>query len=180
MKALRMIFGAAILFCLLTGGIAQAAAPRREVWTGGEAYGRYPAWRQTHPPRPCPLKPCAYQQCPHQIYPYYQRLDPGYINRVADNSTDPAKVIDAYPLCVGDKNIRRVAHLNANKLKGEDAYAVFADLAESYEGDYLAAYRAGEEARKLGDNALALYWYERALWFNPYYKPALGALRRAR
>jgi hypothetical protein len=115
-----------------------------------------------------------------QPYPFYQRMHPDDIGYVADRSTDPKEVVDSYPLFVGDKNTRRVAHLNARRLRGRDAYAAYADLAESYDGDYLAAFRAGEEARKLGDYRGAGAWFERSLRINPYYQPALDALRGLR
>ena len=153
MKTWRMIFGAAILFCLLTAGIAQAG------------YGAMP-----------PDCPAAW----YKPYPYYQPFDPNDIHYIANQSTDPAKVIDAYPISTGHKNTRRIAHINARKLKGIDAYSAYADLATSYEGDYLASYRAGDMARRLGDGGGARAWFERALSANPYYKPALDALRGLR
>ena len=153
MKAIKVVFATAILFCLLTAGIAQA----------GHVY----------------VQP--YQICvAYQPYPYYQRMNPNDIVHVANHSTDPAKVIDAYPLLVGDKNVRRINHIDAGKLRGPEAYAAYVNLAMSYGGDFLAAYKAGEEARKLGDNAGARAWYERALYINPYYKPASDALGRLR
>jgi len=155
MKALRVFFATAVLFCVLTVGVAHA--------TGDHAY----------------VQPHVYVLV-YQPYPYYQRINPNDILLAANNSTDPAKVIDAYPLLVGDKNMRRVNHINAGKLRGKEAYAAYVGLATSYGGDFLAAYKAGEEARKLGDSAGARAWYERALYINPHYKPASDALRRPR
>ena len=168
MKVWKIVFGAAILFCLLAAGVAQARGPHMEAWPGApDPY----AW-----PQPYPYTPHVYAPA-HPSQPYtMQPADPGYIAYVADHSTDPMKVVDTYPLHVGDKNIRRVAHINAGRLRGGDAYAAYAYLAESYEGDYLAAFRAGEEARRLRDNIGARAWYERALSVNPYYRPALDAL----
>ena len=173
MKTRRIIFGAVILFCLLTTGAAQAMNPYMEAWGG---YGAMP-----------PDCPAAWQPHPPQVYgpyykpyPYYQPYDPNDIHHVANQSTDPAKVIDAYPISTGHKNTRRIAHINARRLKGIDAYSAYADLAVSYEGDYLASYRAGDMARRLGDSGGARAWFERALSINPYYKPALDALGRLR
>jgi len=77
---------------------------------------------------------------------------------------------------------RRIAHLNAQRLLNsairadwQQAYYAYVRLVESYSGDYLAAYWAGEAARKLGDNDNARMWYDRALAINPDYQPAIDA-----
>ena len=163
MKAIRVIFVTAILFCMLTTGIAQA--------TGSYMVYGAPAYAYVQP----------YQEHVfYQPYPFYQRMNPNDIVNAANQSTDPAKVIDAYILPVGDKNVRRINHIDAGKLRGREAYAAYVNLANSFGGDFLASYKAGEEARKLGDSAGARAWYERALYINPYYKPASDALGRLR
>ena len=77
---------------------------------------------------------------------------------------------------------RQIAHFNAQRLLNSEeradwqqAYYAYVRLAESYSGDYLAAYWAGEAARKLGDNDNAGMWYDRALAINPDYQPAIDA-----
>ena len=93
-----------------------------------------------------------------------------------NNSTDPAKVIPTYDLSSGQKNTLRVRHLNlrqyGNKKK---AYDEFVKLYEEYNGDYLAAYKAGEVAQALRDIDNAKYWYSKALEINPDYEPAKKA-----
>ncbi|MCL1875229.1 MAG: CsgG/HfaB family protein [Synergistaceae bacterium] len=96
-------------------------------------------------------------------------------SKFENKSTDPAKIIINYPLDDGDKNTRRISHLNAQKLTGQKAYEAYIELANSYSGDYLAAYKAGEEARKLKNNNEALKWYDQSLSINPNYEPALRA-----
>ncbi|MBQ4468748.1 MAG: hypothetical protein II917_01220 [Synergistaceae bacterium] len=80
----------------------------------------------------------------------------------------------------GELNARRIAHINANKLsnKKQRAYKKFVELAESYDGDYLAAFRAGELAKSMRQNKDARRWFERALEINPDYVPAQRALER--
>ena len=62
-----------------------------------------------------------------------------------------------------------------NKKKAFDEYV---KLYESYEGDYLAAYKAGEVAQALRDNETAKIWYDKALEINPEYEPAQKAKAR--
>jgi curli biogenesis system outer membrane secretion channel CsgG len=93
-------------------------------------------------------------------------------------STDPTKVIATYGLPSGEANILRIAHLNAQKFSGEKAYDKYVELANSYSGDYLAAYGAGEAARKLKKNNDAKEWYGKALAININYRPAQDALKK--
>ncbi|MBR1418289.1 MAG: hypothetical protein IJ576_04930, partial [Synergistaceae bacterium] len=96
-----------------------------------------------------------------------------------NKSTDPAKVIDTYGLPSGDANTRRVAHINAKKIRNKrDAYSKYVELANSYSGDYLAAYKAGEAALSLGDRNNAKVWFDKALNINPSYEPAQNAKTR--
>ncbi|MDR1873953.1 MAG: tetratricopeptide repeat protein, partial [Synergistaceae bacterium] len=95
-----------------------------------------------------------------------------------NKSTDPAKVVGTYPLPFGEVNTRRIAHINARKLNNRKAYEKYSELAESYSGDYLAAYRAGETALKLGNKNDARAWYDRALAINPNYEPAQKARKK--
>ena len=99
-------------------------------------------------------------------------------NDRANRSTDPSEVIATYDLSSGEINSRRIAHINANKLRGQRAYNKFVELAESYDGDYLAAFRAGELAKSLRRRREAREWFERALEINPDYVPAKRALDR--
>jgi curli biogenesis system outer membrane secretion channel CsgG len=104
---------------------------------------------------------------------------PHQSGRPAENaSTDPAKVIATYSLSSGEANTRRIAHLSARTLKPQNAYDKYVDLANSFGGDYLAAYQAGEAARKLKKNDNAKMWYDKALAINPNYKPAQDARKK--
>jgi tetratricopeptide (TPR) repeat protein len=95
-----------------------------------------------------------------------------------NTSTDPVKVIPTYGLPTGEANTRRIAHINAQKLRGQKAYDMYVELANSHGGDYLAAYQAGEAARKLRKNDDAKVWYDKALAINPNYKPAQDARKK--
>jgi curli biogenesis system outer membrane secretion channel CsgG len=95
-----------------------------------------------------------------------------------NKSTDPAKVVMTYPLAPGEVNSRRIAHINARKLKGQKAYDQYCALADSYDRDYLAAYQAGETAQKLKKKDEAREWYGRSLAINPDYEPALKAMEK--
>ena len=88
------------------------------------------------------------------------------------------KVIPTYGLPGGAANVLRIAHLNARKLSGKKAYDKYVELANSFGGDYLAAYQAGEAARKLKKNDDAKSWYDKALTINTEYKPAQAARKK--
>ena len=93
-----------------------------------------------------------------------------------NQSTEPSKVIMTYGLPSGDSNTRRIEHINARKLGNtKKAYEKYVELANSYSGDYLAAFRAGEIAKALGDKDGAKTWFEKALAINPSYEPAQKA-----
>ena len=93
-----------------------------------------------------------------------------------DKSTDPVKVIPGYGLPSGDANTRRIAHINARRLGNKQAaYDKYVELANSYSGDYLAAFRAGEIAQALGRKDDAKTWFDKALSINPNYEPAQKA-----
>jgi tetratricopeptide (TPR) repeat protein len=83
-----------------------------------------------------------------------------------------------YSLAPGEMNNRRIAHINARKLNGQKAYDQYRQLADSYEGDYLAAYKSGEAAQKLKKKDEAREWYGRALKINPDYEPAQKAMEK--
>jgi curli biogenesis system outer membrane secretion channel CsgG len=101
---------------------------------------------------------------------------PARADRAFENqSTDPAKVIPTYPINSGEANTLRIAHINAKKLKDKNAYEKYVELADAYNGDYLAAYEAGERARKLKKKDEAADWFDKSLAINPDYKPALDA-----
>ncbi|MBQ9526565.1 MAG: hypothetical protein IJR68_03050 [Fretibacterium sp.] len=93
-----------------------------------------------------------------------------------NKSTDPGKVIATYGLPSGEANTRRIAHLNAGRLNDkQQAYDKYVELADSYKGDYLAAYRAGLAARDMGKKDDAASWFDKALSINPNYEPAKEA-----
>jgi curli biogenesis system outer membrane secretion channel CsgG len=93
-------------------------------------------------------------------------------------STDPGKVIPTYGLSAGESNTLRIAHINARKLSGKKAYEKYVELANSYGGDYLAAYQAGRIAQQLKQKDDARAWCEKALAINPDYKPAREVLQK--
>ena len=94
-----------------------------------------------------------------------------------NQSTDPAKVIKSYGLSSGEANTLRIKHLNAAKLKNaKKAYEAYVKLSEENADDYLAAFKAGEFAKKLKKNDDAKEWFTKALNANPYYVPARKAL----
>ena len=94
-------------------------------------------------------------------------------------STDPAKVIATYDLSSGEKNTLRIRHLNLRQYgKKKKAYDEFVKLYEEFNGDYLAAYKAGEVAGTLRDYENAKFWYSKALEINPNYEPANKALEK--
>lgn len=98
-----------------------------------------------------------------------------------NKSTDPAKVISTYGLSSGEANTRRIAHINAGKLRDKkQAYDKYVELATSYSGDYLAAYKAGEMALQLKKKNDAKMWFDKALSINPNYEPAQMAKTKAR
>lgn len=94
--------------------------------------------------------------------------------KLENESTDPGKVIASYGLPSGETNLRRLAHVNAKKAgtKSKRAYDKYVELANSYDGDYLAAYQAGVIAQNLNMRSEALKWYDKALEINPDYEPA--------
>ncbi len=104
----------------------------------------------------------------------------GRSKRAFENkSTDPAKVIETYGLPSGDANTRRIAHISAGRIRNKrDAYNKYVELANSYSGDYLAAYKAGETALSIGDRDNAKVWLDKALDINPSYEPAQKAKTR--
>ena len=93
-----------------------------------------------------------------------------------NNSTDPAKVIPTLGLPSGQANTLRVAHLNARRLRGANAYNKYVELANSNPNDYLAAYKAGDTALSMGKRPEARQWFETSLSINPNYEPAKKAL----
>lgn len=96
-----------------------------------------------------------------------------------NKSTDPAKVIKTYGLSSGETNSLRIRHINLAKMGNtKRAYNEYVKLAEEHENDYLAAYKAGEIARRLRNKDDARSWYEKALEINPDYEPAQQALAK--
>lgn len=96
-----------------------------------------------------------------------------------NHSTDPAKVIATYDLSSGEKNTLRIRHLSLRQYgKKKKAYDEFVKLYEEFNGDYLAAYKAGEVATALRDQENAKFWYNKALEVNPSYEPAANAIAK--
>ncbi|MDR3230933.1 MAG: hypothetical protein LBT65_05805 [Synergistaceae bacterium] len=94
------------------------------------------------------------------------------------NQSTDAKVIQTYPIPSGEANMLGIRHRNAynkyNSRKYRDAYAEFSELAEAYDGNYLAAYWAGRAAQVLKQRDDAATWFDRAIAINPNYQPALA------
>ena len=93
-------------------------------------------------------------------------------------STDPKKVIPTYGLTSVEATTRITAHVNAAKFGSSSmiAYDRYTELAQSYENDYLAAYKAGVIAANMKRNDEAEKWFHKALDVNPNYIPAREAL----
>ena len=96
-----------------------------------------------------------------------------------NQSTDPDDVIKTYGLPVDKAKKLRQKHkdliLAGNKKIAYDGYI---DLLNSYDKDYLAAFRAGEVAQNINDFENAKIWYEKALEINPEYQPAQKAIAK--
>ena len=106
-------------------------------------------------------------------------VSPSTHHEYENHSTDPAEVIKTYDLPAGEKNIRRVAHINMRQYGNrKKAYDEYVKLYESFNGDYLAAFKAGEVALALRDRENAKFWYDKALEINPDYEPAQKAKAR--
>ena len=93
------------------------------------------------------------------------------------SSTNPQEIVPTYQLSVEQKKKVLLAHIDADNLgyKSWFAYAKFTELAESYSGDYLAAYKAGVVAHNIGKDSFAEEWFAKALQINPDYEPAKTA-----
>ena len=121
-------------------------------------------------PEPEPERPSASERW--AVTPMGKGVEPP-ARHLENESTDPAKVVPSYGLYSGDANNRRIAHIAARSLGNSKAgYERYVELASSYSGDYLAAYKAGDIARRLGRRDDAVMWTERALAANPNYEPA--------
>ena len=155
--------------------VAQAAV----VNPNGEATSTSPqeALSSLASPAPSATEAAAVTQAPVALAPSSPQASslPIPSRSLENDSTDPAKVVTTYGLPSGEANTRRIAHLGARGLSGQKAYNKYVELATSYDGDYLAAYQAGEAARKLKQNDDAKTWYDKALAINPDYVPAQNA-----
>ena len=96
-----------------------------------------------------------------------------------NQSTDPNDVIKTYGLPVDKAQKLREKHKELILLGNKKiAYNGYIDLVNSYEKDYLAAFRAGEVAQNISDFENARIWYEKALEINPEYQPAQKAIAK--
>ncbi len=96
-----------------------------------------------------------------------------------NQSTDPNDVIKTYGLPVDKAQKLREKHKELILLGNKKiAYNGYIDLVNSYDKDYLAAFRAGEVAQNIKDFDNARIWYEKALEINPEYQPAQKAIAK--
>ena len=96
--------------------------------------------------------------------------------RRENSSTDPSKVIPTYGLPAGEAKAREQLHKNLLRAGNtKNAYDRYVEMANSYDGDYLAMYRAGVIAKALGRKNDAASWFDRTLRVNPNYEPAREA-----
>ena len=101
-------------------------------------------------------------------------------NNLENHSTEPEKVISTYGLSDGEKRSRIALHNNLLKEikrnpKSKNAYDRYVEMAQSYAGDYLAAYQAGLIAKAQGNKNYASYWFKKSLEANPNFEPAKDA-----
>ena len=108
------------------------------------------------------------------------RPEPAY--GMERTSTRPEKVIAGYDISEDDKKSRIAAHkkLIRSNARDRNTYNGYVALANSYSGDYLAAYQAGATALALGMKDEARDWFDRALSINPDYKPAQDGKAKSR
>ncbi|MBR1438929.1 MAG: hypothetical protein IJ587_10380, partial [Synergistaceae bacterium] len=95
-------------------------------------------------------------------------------------SIDPEKVIPTYGLQEGEAKSRIALHNSLMREvrrnpKSKNAYDRYVSMAQTYTGDYLAAYQAGLIAKARGNNNYALYWFKKSLEANPNFEPARNA-----
>ena len=62
-----------------------------------------------------------------------------------------------------------------NAAISDNAYDRYIEMANSYEGDYIAMYQAGIIAHVLGRSNDAAMWFDKTLSVNPNYEPARTA-----
>jgi hypothetical protein len=93
-----------------------------------------------------------------------------------------SRTIDDYPLSPSDKNVLGIRHRSARNLysqkKYAEAFAIFSELANAYDFDYLSSYWAGASKAALEEKDEARAWFERTLAINPAYRPAKDAMAR--
>ena len=122
-----------------------------------------------------------FDDLPPSSQPSRPRPD-AYESRMERISTKPEKVIAGYDLSEHDKRARIAAHkkLVMSNSRDRKIYDGYVSLANSYRGDYLAAYQAGFTALVLGMRSEAAEWFDRALSINPDYKPAQDGRAKTR
>ena len=95
------------------------------------------------------------------------------------NFSDEAEVIETYYITSEQAERLIKGHKDAvrryEKADYKDAYDRFRRLLDDYDKNYLAAYWAGESAKKRGNKTEALKYYNKALEINPKYEPARRA-----
>lgn len=107
---------------------------------------------------------------------YEPKAEPVHERRLENFSTDPSRVIPTYGLPAGEARVREELHRKLQRTgKTKNAYNHYAEMANSYKGDYLAMYQAGIIAQSLGRRNDAAMWFDKALSANPNYEPARKA-----
>jgi hypothetical protein len=123
----------------------------------------------TLPPPVQPVPPPMYYQPPPQ---YALDFD---VNQISD-----ARLIRTFPLTQVEMYSLEIQHRGAWNLYSNkrylEAFSAFCAQSLDYAGNYLSAYWAGISALKMGENQVAIGWFNRALQINPNYQPAIKEL----
>ena len=107
---------------------------------------------------------------------YTPEPEPVHARRLENSSTDPSRVIPTYGLPAGEAKAREELHRKLQRAgRNAKTYARYSEMANSFDGDYLAMYQAGVIAQSMGRKREASQWFDRALKANPNYEPARKA-----